>query len=214
MKKAVPTAAKIYEKQLLDEINEDREEHGKKPSDNNKPPKKKVVNESTADPESGVFHKGEHKKCLAYTAQTGCDKNGYVLDTVIVAGNIHDSCSFDPFCDRLISHFPHVKNVVADAAYKTPWISKRIIDGGRIPVFPYKRPMIKKEFFKLYDYVLDEYFDCVICPQNQILNYSTTNRDGYREFKSKGYICQNCNAKHICTENSKKRKACYEAYLV
>lgn len=32
------------------------------------------------DPECGVFHKGEHKKCFAYAAQTACDKNGYVLD--------------------------------------------------------------------------------------------------------------------------------------
>jgi len=206
VKKAVPTAAKIYEKQLLDEINEDREEHGKKPFDNNKTPKEKIVSESITDPESGVFHKGEHKKCLAYTAQTGCDKNGYVLDAVIVPGNVHDSVSFDPFYDRLISHFPQVKNVVADAAYKTPWISKRIIDDGRIPVFPYKRPMSKTGFFKPYDYVLDEHFDCVICPQNQVLKYATTNRDGYREFKSKGYICQNCKAKHICTENSNNEK--------
>ena len=52
-----------------------------KPFDNNdKPPKEKTVNQSTTDPECGVFHKGEHKKCFAYTAQTACDKNGYVLD--------------------------------------------------------------------------------------------------------------------------------------
>lgn len=57
----------------------------------------KIINESTTDPESGVFHKGEHKKCLAYASQTGCDKNGYVLDAVIVPGNVHDSISFDPF---------------------------------------------------------------------------------------------------------------------
>lgn len=66
----------------MDEINEDREEHGKKPFDGNKPPKEKIINESTTDPESGVFHKGEHKECLAYASQTGCDKNGYVLDAV------------------------------------------------------------------------------------------------------------------------------------
>ena len=38
VKKAVPTAAKVYEKQLMDEINEDRGEQGKKPFDDNKPP--------------------------------------------------------------------------------------------------------------------------------------------------------------------------------
>ena len=206
VKKEIPKAAKIYEKQLMEEINEAREEHGKKPFDEPKPPEKKTVNESTTDPESGVFHKGEHKKCLAYTSQTGCDKNGYILDAVVVPGSVHDSVYFDPFYDRLIKQFPQVKNIVADAAYKTPWISKRIIDDGRIPVFPYKRPMSKKGFFKPYDYVLDKQFDCVICPENQILNYTTTNREGYKEFKSKGYICQNCKSKNICNENSKSEK--------
>ncbi len=57
VKKAIPQAARNYEEQLLKEINEDREEHGKKPFDDNKPPKDKKVNESTTDPDSGVFHK-------------------------------------------------------------------------------------------------------------------------------------------------------------
>ena len=34
---------------------------------------------------------------------------------------------------------------------------------------PYKRPMTKKGFFKKYDYVFDEYYDCMICPANEIL---------------------------------------------
>lgn len=71
VKKAIPKAAKEYEKQLMEEINADREQHGKKPfddDDNNgseKPVEEKSVTESTIDPESGVFHKGEHKKCFA-----------------------------------------------------------------------------------------------------------------------------------------------------
>lgn len=68
VKKAVPQAAKTYEKQLMEEINEERNDHGKKPFDGPKPPEEKEITESTTDPESGVFHKGEHKKCFAYTA--------------------------------------------------------------------------------------------------------------------------------------------------
>lgn len=47
-------------------------------------------------------------------------------------------------------------------------------------------------FFRPFFYVYDVYYDCVICPENQVLKYSTTNRDGYREFKSKG-----CNKAHL-----------------
>lgn len=105
-KKAVPTAAKIYEKQLMQEINEDREKHDKKPFDDNDPLEEKIINESTTDPECGVFHEGEHKKCFAYTAQTGCDKKGNVLDVEVVAGNVHDSVSFDPLYEKNNQTYP------------------------------------------------------------------------------------------------------------
>ena len=52
IKKEIPKAAKTYEKQLMDEINEDRDEHGKKPFDDSKPPEIKKLNESKTDPES------------------------------------------------------------------------------------------------------------------------------------------------------------------
>ena len=50
--------------------------------------------------------------------------------------------------------------------------------------------MTKKGFFKKYEYVYDEYYDCYICPNNQVLSYRTTNRDGYREYKSSGTVCE------------------------
>ena len=207
VKKAVSKAAKIYEEQLREEINEDRENHEKKPfNSSNNAVKEKEINESVTDPESGVFHKGEHKKCLAYTAQTACDKNGYVMDVTVNPGNVHDSVAFDGLYDRLVEKHSEIKSVVADAGYKTPWICKKVIDDGRIPVLPYKRPMGNKGFFKPYEYVYDIYYDCVICPENQVLKYSTTNREGYREFKSKGYICKNCPSLMKCTNNAKWEK--------
>ena len=34
-----------------------------------------------------------------------------------------------------------------------------------------------------------------------MLEYATTNCEGYREYKSKGYICQNCPVRERCTQN-------------
>lgn len=48
----------------------------------------------------------------------------------------------------------------------------------------------------------DEYYDQILCPEYKTLNYATTNREGYREYKSKAYICQSCQTRHKCT-NSK-----------
>ncbi|MGI6552115.1 MAG: transposase [Bacillota bacterium] len=49
--------------------------------------------------------------------------------------------------------------------------------------------------------IYDEYYDCYICPNNQILKYSTTNRDGYREYKSDPKICIGCEHRMKCTQS-------------
>ena len=207
VKKAIPEAARVYGEQLLEEINQDRENHGKKPFDGDgKPPKEKTITESKTDPECGMFHKGDHKKCFAYTAQTACDKSGYVLDVTLNPGNVHDSVAFDGLYDRLCEIFPEVEFAVADAGYKTPWIAKRVIDDGRIPVLPYKCPMGKDGFFRPYEFIYDEYFDCVLCPENNVLKYCTTTREGYRQFKSDTNICTNCPSKFKCTESKNNVK--------
>ena len=143
---------------------------------------------------------------MAYTAQTACDKHGYVMDVTVNPGNVHDSVAFDGLYDRIVQRFPEINACVMDAGYKTPWICKKVTDDGRIPVLPYKRPMGAKGFFRPYDYVYDEYYNCVICPENQILKFSTVNRDGYREFKSDPKICENCPSRSVCTRNKKFEK--------
>lgn len=126
IKKVIPETAKNYEKQLYDEINKDREEHGKKPFDyNDKPPKDRIIITSTTDPECGVFHKGEHKKCFAYGAHTVCDKHNFILETVVAPGNVHDSRVFDEVYKKVTERFPEIEVVTADAGYKTPWICKQ-----------------------------------------------------------------------------------------
>ena len=55
--------------------------------------------------------------------------------------------------------------IVADAGYKTPAIARQLLKDRIEPLFPYKRPMTKEGFFKKYEYVYDEYYDCYICPE-------------------------------------------------
>jgi len=128
------------------------------------------------------------------------------IDVTVNPGNVHDSVAFDGLYDRMTAHFPQIESVVMDAGYKTPWICKKVTDDGRIPVLPYKRPMGKEGFFRPYDYVYDEYYNCVICPENQVLKFSTITREGFREFKSNPDICKNCPSRAKCTENRKCEK--------
>ena len=94
--------------------------------------------------------------------------------------------------------------IVADAGYKTPAIARLLIEDGIEPLFPYKRPMTKAGFFRKQEYAYDEYHDCYICPQNKVLTYRTTNRDGYREYKS--YHCENCPCLDQCTRSKDQVK--------
>lgn len=52
----------------------------------------------------------------------------------------------------------------------------------------------------------DEYYNCVICPNNQVLLYATTNKEGYREFKSNPAICKNCGYLNKCTNSKNHQK--------
>ena len=201
--------ALFFEDLLKKEINKDREAHGKKPlkgkddgSDNppsskNGGPDEKTVKESTTDPESGWFRKGEHKNVFAYAVQAACDKNGWILGYSVHPGNYHDSRTFKFLYDKIRDI--GIKTLVADAGYKTPAIAKLLIDDGFKPLLPYKRPMTKDGFFRKYEYVYDEHYDCYICPNNEVLTYRTTNRDGYREYKSCGTVCEQCPYLPRCT---------------
>jgi transposase len=225
IKKAVPAAAVQYREELLTEINADREKHGKKPfdDDDDEPPKgkkrdntskkklarrkkQKQITVSTTDPDCGMFVKGEHERQFAYEAHTACDKNGFVLETVVTAGNVHDSIAFDDVYDKLVEQFPEVETIVADSAYKTPHICKKVFDDNRVWSSAYRRPQTKKGGHEWWKYVYDEYYDCIVCPEYKVLHYATTNRDGYREYKSRNYVCANCPTRHLCTESKSFEK--------
>ena len=130
----------------------------------------------------------------------------FVLEADVSAGNVHDSTMFDDLYKSIITKFPEVEKVALDASYKTPWIMKQIFDSGRLPYTPYKRPKTKKGFFKKYEYVYDESHNRIICPNNQVLKYSTTNREGYREYKSNPKICASCPHIKKCTESKNHQK--------
>ena len=103
---------------------------------------------------------------------------------------------------RLKQNWKYGVYYVMDAGYKIPAIACQLIKDGKIPVMPYKRPMTKEGYFKKNEYVYDEFFDCYLCPNHQVLHYTTTNRKGYREYKSNWMVCQSCPYLENCT-NSK-----------
>lgn len=213
-KEQVAKAAKVYSGQLRREVNAEREKLGKKPiedeDDENDPPSpnggetaEKTV--STTDPDSGMFVKGEHERQFAYEAHTACDKRGFVLEVEVTAGNVHDSVAWDKLYDE-VTRKHKVQFVAMDAGYKTPWIAKKTIDDGKVPILPYTRYNGKQDRYKPWEYSYDPANDTYTCPCGGILHHTTTDREGKRTYRSIPEQCRNCPCKGKCGANEKGQK--------
>lgn len=203
-KELVEQQAKFMSNQLELEIDLDRKKHAKKslkPAVASEPKEKKI---STTDPESGWFHKGEHKEVFAYSAQVACDKYGWALAYTVDADNVHDSQAFPALFDKIEALHPQF--LIADSGYKTPSIAKFLLDKQIRPVFPYTRPRGKKGKLRPKEFIYDEHYDCYLCPENQVLSYRTTGREGYREYKSDPQQCIACPLLSVCTESRNHQK--------
>jgi transposase len=195
-----------YHDKLFEEINEDRKENDKKELIDKDDDGEIKITKSTTDPDAGEFHKGEHEKQFAYSAHVACDKNAFVLDFTVTPANKHDSTEFSPLFKRIKNKF-NPKYIGLDAGYKTPAIAKEIIDSNSIPLFPYTRQKKhEKDMFYKKAFKYDPYYNCYICPCNERLEYSTTNRLGYREFKSDSGVCKNCPNLGKCTNSKNNTK--------
>lgn len=161
--------------------------------------KEKHIKKSVSDPESGWFRKGEHKHVFAYSVETVCERNGIILGYSVHPGNENDGKTFPEVYDK-IADLP-IELIVGDSAYKTPAIARMLSLKGINLLSTYTRPQTKAGFFPKHEYVYDEYYDCYICPNNQVLSYQTTNRHGYKEYRSDPKKCADCPHLKQCTES-------------
>lgn len=213
-KQQVAKTAKVYSGQLRQEVNKEREKLGKKPieesEDDNEGDKgsggssEKTV--STTDPDCGMFVKGEHERQFAYEAHTACDKHGFVLGVQVTAGNIHDSVAWDDLYTTITKRFNDILYAVMDAGYKTPWIAKRTIDDGIVPVLPYTRYKGAKDSYRPWEYTYIPEKDVYLCPQGKELRHTTTDKDGKRSYRSTPKNCRDCPYQAKCGANEKGQK--------
>ena len=207
-KKVVRKETRAYEEKLQEELNLDRVENGKKPFPSEKFEREemKEIKESTTDPESGYYVKDERTKQFAYSFHAATDEKGFVLGAIVTPGNVHDSHLLQPLVEKVIAYVGKPIAVAADAAYKTPAITNFLLENHMLPVLPYTRPKTKEGFFRKHEYVYDEYLNAYICPNNQLLTYTTTTKEGYRQYKSKPAACANCPFLSQCTESKDHTK--------
>jgi transposase len=176
-------------------------------------PEVKRIKQSTVDPESGNFHKGEHEKQFAYLAQTVCDLNGFVLGVKLNPGNLHDSRTFLPAFDDVHQVFGEIiRSIGVDAGYKVPHIARELIERKITPLMPYTRPKGRKNNegdLKVgkKKFVYDKSADVYHCPNGNLLTpRSVSKKDGYIIYRSSTKDCKVCPLKENCLTKSSATK--------
>lgn len=93
-----------------------------------------------------------------------------------------------------------------DAGYFTAAVCHLTQERGIALVPGYRRPHKGQNEFQKKHFRHDEKRDVSVCPADELLVYSTTDRNGYQHYRSDPAVCQRCEQRGQCTQNSKAQK--------
>ena len=191
------------------DIAQDRADHGKKPlKEKERHPVAKETKVSRTDPDSGYMVRDGKPKGFFYLDHRTVDgAHALITDIHVTPGNVHDSIPYLSRLDRQRARFGFdVRAVGLDAGYATAGIARGLEDRGIEGVIGYRRPTHRKGYLRKRDYEYLPGLDGYRCPQGEILKYSTTNRSGYREYKSNPSVCKTCPLRDACTQSRNHTK--------
>lgn len=184
-------------------IEAERALHGQKPlKAKERQPAVKETKVSRTDPEAGyMVREGKPKGFFYLDHRTVDARHAIITDTFATPANVHDSIVYLSRLDRQVERFGlQVGAVGLDAGYATAGIARGLEDRGIHGVTGYRNPtppkpgMMRKSAFT-YEADADTYR----CPEGQLLAYATTDRTGYRHYKSDPAVCRDCPLLASCT---------------
>lgn len=202
--KEVRKNVRDYIADLDRDVEEDRRRHGKgslKPRGGGSG--MKCIKVSTTDQDSGyMFREGKPVGFFYLDHRSVDGRRGIITDAHATSAATHDSVPYLSRLDRQRGRFGfEVETVGLDAGYFTASICRGLEERGIYGVIGYRRPNHVRGYFYKREYRYDEARDCYVCPGGQELRYRTTNRDGYREYKSDPSICRVCEHLNRCTKS-------------
>lgn len=208
-KEQIEQSTRGYLAELEAAIDADRKAHGKKPlPPAEREPERKEVKVSTTDPDSGyMVREGKPEGFFYLDHRTVDGKHNLITDTHVTAANVHDSIPYLERLDRQRERFGFdVEAVGLDAGYMTAPICKGLEEREIFGVIGYRRPTHRDGYLRKRDFVYEVERDGYCCPNGQLLTYRTTNREGYREYRSDPRLCRDCPLLASCTQNAQKIK--------
>ncbi|MBA4603552.1 IS1182 family transposase, partial [Thermoactinomyces mirandus] len=208
-KQKVTVTPKSYMEELEKAIDQDRIRHGKDPLKKKQVKlEEKEIRISTTDPDSGYMVRDGKPEGFFYLDHRTVDgKYNFITDVFVTPGNVHDSIPYLKRLNRQINRFDFlVEEVALDAGYLTIPICQELMKRNIFTVIAHRRFRPKKGLFHKWQFKYIPEQDVYLCPAKHELRYSTTNRSGYREYKSNPNVCQNCPFLSRCTRSKTFQK--------
>jgi len=169
----------------------------------------RTIKVSTTDPDSGYMVRDGKPEGFFYLDHRTVDhKFNIVTDVHVTPGNVHDSVPYIARLERQVQRFGFHKleAVALDAGYLTAPICKELHDRNLYAVIGYRAYTPAKGLFAKWRFKYAPEKNAYICPEKHELAYSTTDRTGYRLYKSDKRICSNCPVLEQCTRSRNHQK--------
>ena len=135
-------------------------------------------------------------------------KANIITDVYVTPGSVND---VKPYLERLkaqIGKFKFkVEKVWLDAGYNVSHICKYLHDMGIQAAMGKRRGVQQKGKYGKYKFSYIKEWDVYICPERNYLEYVTTDRNGYREYKCKNDRCMSCPHREECLAEKQKTKS-------
>jgi transposase len=198
-----------YWKALDAAIDEERAAHGQKRlKEKERKPPEKETKVSRTDPDSGFMVREGKPKGFFYLDHRTVDAAHAIITDTHTTAIVHDSTVYLSRLDRQVQRFGFdVGAVGLDAGYATAGIAKGLEDRAIRAVTGYRRPTPPKPgMMAPSSFTHEPAADGYRCPQGQVLAYATTDRNGYRHYKSDPAICRDCPLLASCTTNAKAQR--------
>ncbi len=168
----------------------------------------KEVKVSTTDKDSGYMYREGKPEGFFYLDHRTTDmKYNIITDVYVTPGNVHDSRPYLSRLDRQRERFGfEVEAVGLDAGYLTVPICHGLEKRNIMGVIAHRRFTPKKGLFPKWKFTYDKKTDSYTCPNGSTLIYSTTNREGYRQYHSDPSKCRVCPFLSQCTSSRNHKK--------
>jgi transposase len=208
---AVSKSRAAYWAELDAAVEADRAAHGQPPLPPAPPrePPQKPTKVSRTDPDSGyMVREGKPKGFFYLDHRTVDGRLGIITDSFATPASVHDSIPYLERLDRQRHRFALPVAVVGlDAGYASAAIAHGLTARGITGVTGYRNPTPPKPgMMRSSRFAYDPGTDTYRCPQGQSLAYATTDRNGYRHYRSDPGLCRACPLLASCTTNAKAQR--------